>query len=493
MLRPAIALLAALLVTAPAYPVDLPAMGSSAGRTLSLDDEAAIGRQVMRDLRTAGIILDDPAATEYLQSLGQRLASVSGDRTQQYTFFLVDSADLNAFALPGGYIGINAGLLMATADESELAGVVAHEIAHVSQRHIARNFEQARKFGAVTAAAMLAAIIVGVTSGSNEVAQAGIAAGQSMMIQNQINFTRLHEHEADRVGIGTLAAAGFDPFAMARMFETMERRARLSGAFLPDFLRTHPVSAERISEARDRAQSLADGTPRHSRAYRLMRARARALATQPAEAVRWFRATLEGASSVEREGLRYGLALALSETGEADEARVIYEELLAGGEDVVYYHLGLADALFKAGQTDASLERYKEAMRVFPGSIAVTQAYAQALLYAGHGRDALEHLVALLPKSDGNPNLYRLLAMSSGAAGELADAHYFMSEVHVLNGDLMPAIDQLQLALSIPEINQLQRRRAEARLEQLSAYLPRGQRARLDRPIPQQPLGRGIP
>ncbi|MEX1273732.1 MAG: M48 family metalloprotease [Gammaproteobacteria bacterium] len=482
--------LAAALAATPAWSADLPAMGSSASRTLSPDDEAAIGRQVLRDLREAGYVLDDPAATEYLQSLGQRLASVSGDRAQRYTFFLVDSTDINAFALPGGYIGINSGLIMTTANESELAGVVAHEIAHVSQRHIARQFEQAGRFDTMAAAAILAAILVGAASGSHDVAQAGIAVGQSAMIQNRINFTRAHEHEADRVGINTLAAAGFDPMGMATMFETMEQRARLSGTFVPDFLRTHPVSAERIAEARDRAGKAEVATPRNSRAYLLMRARVRALSSEPTEAVRWFRATLGAAPVHEHEALRYGLALALTEAGQADEARPMLEALVAGGEDIVYYHLALAAAEFKARETESALARYELAMRVFPRSVAVTQAYAQSLLYLGRGREALSHLVALLPQAEGSPQLYRLLAMSSGAAGELADAHYFMSEVHVLSGDLMPAIDQLQLALSIPEINQQQRRRAEARLEQLSAYLPRGHRARLDRPIPQQPTRR---
>ena len=491
----ALALLVASLVVATAAPAaDLPRMGSSAASTLSADQETAIGRQVVRDLREAGLILDDPAASEYLQSLGRKLASVSGDRTQRFNFFVIASDEINAFALPGGYIGINAGLIAATSNESELASVVAHEIAHVTQRHIARGMEQASRFGATAAAAMLAAIIAGMATGSTDLAQAGIAVGQSAMIQNQINFTRAHEHEADRVGIETLAAAGFDPHAMATMFESMERLARLSGAgWYPDFLRTHPVSSARTSEARARAADVEVGQVRDSRAYPLMKARVRALVTESSTAVEWFRATLETAPEPDHEALRYGLALALTEAGRAKEARPILEELLAQSPDVSYYHVALADAEFRSDDTDAAIERYQRAMQVFPGSVAVTLAYSQALLYLGRGREALSHLVALLPRPEPDPRLFRMLAMSSGAAGELADAHYFMSEVHVLNGDLYPAIDQLQLALSIPGINEQQRQRAEARLEQLSEYLPRGRRARLDEPIPQQPPMRRRP
>lgn len=480
---------AAMLVLAPASSAvaspNLPAMGDSAAVAFSSDTEAAIGRQIVRNLRAGGYILDDPETAEYLQSLGQRIGSHSGIAGQRFHFFLVDSPEINAFALPGGYVGINAGLFMITQNESELASVIAHEIAHVTQRHIARQIEQASRMNLATSAAMLAAILIGVSSGQGEVIEAGVAIGSAAQMQNRINYTRAHEHEADRVGIGILAAAGFDPVAMATMFEQLERRARLTGTALPDFLRTHPVNAARVAEARDRARALNAVTHEDPRAYRLMRARARALAMRSHEGEAYFRETLRGATDADREALEYGLALALTETGKQDEAKQILTALHDAAADVVYYHVALADAEFRSGQTDAALERYERAMRLFPRNPAVTQGYAQALLYAGRGRDALSHLIAILPVVEPTPQYYRLLAMSSGAAGELADAHYFMSEVHVLSGQLLPAIDQLQLALSMPGINAQQRKRAEARLEQLAEFLPRGRRARLDQPIPQ--------
>lgn len=462
----------------------LPAMGDSAYVAFSSDTETAIGRQIVRSLRAAGHILDDPETTEYLQSLGQRIGSHSSVPGQAFTFFLMDSPDVNAFALPGGYVGINAGLLMMTQNESELASVVAHEIAHVTQRHIARQIEQASRMNLTTGAAMLAAILVGVSTGQSELIEAGVAVGSAAQMQNRINYTRTHEHEADRVGIGMLAAAGYDPLAMATMFEQLERRARLSGTTLPDFLRTHPVNAARITEARDRAKAYDPVERDDPRAYRLMRARARALAMRPHEGEAYFRETLRSAPPDDREALRYGLALTLIDTGKHDEAKGILSELHAAADDVMYYHTALAEADFRSGATDDALARYERAMRLFPRSPAVTQGYAQALLYAGRGREALSHLIAILPVVEPTPQYYRLLAMSSGAAGELADAHYFMSEVHVLGGQLLPAIDQLQLALSMPGINEQQRKRAEARLEQLGEFLPRGRRARLNEPIP---------
>lgn len=462
---------------------NLPAMGDSAAQSLSREQEVALGRQIMRDLRANDLVLDDPEATEFLQSLGQRLASRGDIDERKFTFFLVNSADVNAFALPGGYIGINAGLLMATNGESELAGVLAHEIAHVTQRHIARSIEKAGRLDLATTAAMVGAILVGASSGNSDVTEAAIALGSAAQIQGRINFTRANEHEADRVGIGMLAAAGFDPHAMATMFEELERRSRLAGSRVPEFLSTHPVSAARIAEARDRAASTPVVTTRDSRTYGLMRARVRALVMNPNDAVEYFTRTIEAGPA--SDALHYGRALALARAGRADEAIPTLERLLERNEDMMYFHLALAGARFKSGDVGPAIAGYEHAMRLFPRNVAVTQAYAYALLHTGRGRDALPHLTALLPQPNPDPQLYRLLAMCSGSAGQLADAHYFMSEVHAMNGQLVPAIDQLQLALSIPDINAQQRARAIARLEQFAEYLPRHQRARLDEPIPQ--------
>jgi beta-barrel assembly-enhancing protease len=466
---------------------ELPELGNSATRILSPEQESGIGRQVIRQLRTEGWISSDAQVNEYLQSLGQRLASHGGSSGQVFNFYLVESADVNAFAVPGGYIGLNAGLFMNTRNESELAGVIAHEIAHVTQRHIARAFEQANRTGVATTLGMLAAVLIGASTGQSAVAQAGIAAGMSLQIQDQINHTRTHEYEADRIGIGTLAAAGFDPEGMVTMFEQMDRRARLSGTRVPPFLSTHPVSGARISEARARSLEHGPVVAQNSRAYGLMRARARALVSQPTTALEYFTETMRGAAESDQNALRYGRALALTRLGRHDEARPILQTLLDAQDDVLYFHLALADLEYAAGNLDAALQRYQRAMRMFPGNTAVTIAYAEAMLHADRPEDAIPALVSLLPQREPDPQIFRLLAVASGAAGKLADAHYFMSETHVLNGQVRPAVDQLQLALAIPGINSLQRSRAEARLEQLVGYLPRGGRMRLDQPLPPPP------
>jgi predicted Zn-dependent protease len=183
----------------------------------------------MRQLRDEGQIIDDPEATEYLQAVGSRIvAQATGDSAQRFNFFFVRDSTINAFALPGGFIGVNYGLVLATRNEAQLAGVLAHEIAHVTQRHIARRVRSQGRQSIATVAAILAAILVGAATGSTDAALGGISMAQGAAMQQQINFTRANENEADRVGMGFLAAAGFDPYGMPDFFETMGRRNGLA-------------------------------------------------------------------------------------------------------------------------------------------------------------------------------------------------------------------------------------------------------------------------
>ena len=197
---------------------ELPDIGTPASTTLSLADEYKIGLMIVRQLRAAGQIVEDPEINEYLQSLGMRLASQAHEGAHRFTFFAVRDSTINAFALPGGFIGVNAGLVTATRSEAEPAGVLAHEIAHVTQRHIARSLQAAGRANMASLAGVLAAILIGATTGlPGDAVMGGVTAAQGLAAQSQINYTRANEAEADRVGIGILAAANFDPVA-ARAF-----------------------------------------------------------------------------------------------------------------------------------------------------------------------------------------------------------------------------------------------------------------------------------
>src|SRR3982751_2700268 len=267
---------------------DLPDIGSPASSSLSLEDEHHIGLQVVRQLRDEGQIIEDPEATEYLQALGSRIvAQATGDSAQTFSFFFVQDNTINAFALPGGFIGVNYGLVLATRNESQLAGVLAHEIAHVTQRHIARRVRAQGRQSIATMAGILAAILIGAATGSSDATMAGVTMAQGAAMQQQINFTRANETEADRVGMGFLAAAGFDPYGMPDFFETIGRRSGLEGSSqnrnaLPEILQSHPVTSNRIAESRGRAAQYKDVHPTaESVSYALTRERLRVLVTPP--------------------------------------------------------------------------------------------------------------------------------------------------------------------------------------------------------------------
>jgi len=235
--------------------INLPDMGSPADALLSKTVESQIGRAIMRDIRRSGMVVEDPQIAEYINEIGHRIAAHSNDGDHEFTFFVVDDHRINAFALPGGYIGVHTGLIEATRNEDELAGVVAHEVAHVTQRHIARAVHASSRQSLMSTALMLGALILGAAGGDTDVMQAGMAVSQGTAAQQQINFTRSNEYEADRIGIQALTDAGFDAYGMASFFEVMSRQDTSSpDSRIPEFLRTHPVTTERISEARARAK-----------------------------------------------------------------------------------------------------------------------------------------------------------------------------------------------------------------------------------------------
>ena len=236
--------------------IQLPDLGSPADTVLSQNDEAQIGSAIMRDIRNSGQVVEDPLVTEYINQIGNKIAAQTNNGDYDFTFFVIKDSRINAFALPGGYIGIHTGLLEATRSEDELAGVLAHEVAHVTQRHIARAIHASSRQSILSTAIMLGAVLAGAASGSSDVMQAGMAVAQGTAMQQQINFTRSNEHEADRIGISALAGAGFNPYGMASFFNVLSRQTtRAPNERTPEFLMTHPVTSSRIAEARDRARS----------------------------------------------------------------------------------------------------------------------------------------------------------------------------------------------------------------------------------------------
>jgi predicted Zn-dependent protease len=474
----AAALAAAWLAPAPAAPHDdLPDFGSPADLALSKNREQQLGRGVMLQLRNAGVVAEDPQLTEYINSLGSQLASHANNGDHRFNFFVVNDDRINAFALPGGFIGVNSGLILASEDESELAGVLAHEVSHVTQRHIARAMYDNQRTSIVSMAAMLAALLLGAASDmSGDAVQGVVTASQAMAAQRQINFTRSNEHEADRVGMDVLAAAGFDPTGMSSFFEKLSKRYSASAQYVPELLQTHPVSSERVAEARARARQLPATAPHtDSVGYALAKARLQVLnAPTPEAALGIFRGKVDSTAPADR----YGLALASMRMSLHDNAERLFRELSIEFPTVIAYRIGQAEALMASGSSDAAMAVYAEAIRLFPRNRPLTISYAEALIAAGQPDAAHELLLDLLNNVEPTPEQLRLIARAANAEGDVGNAYFYMSYYYASIGDLPLAIAQVRLALESPNVHTVDRARFEARLEQLIEYLPDEQRER---------------
>ncbi len=448
--------------------LDLPDIGDSAASTLSAEQDRRMGEAFMRELRQQLTIMDDAEVTGYLRALGYRIASNSDDAARDYHFFVVQDPNINAFAGPGGYIGVNSGLILASESESELASVIAHEIAHVTQRHLARAFEAADKLSLPAAAALIAGILL--STQNSQLGQAALAATQAGIVQTQINFTRSNEEEADRIGIQTLARAGFDPRATPVFFERLQQATRYVGSNLPDYLRTHPVTVARIADTRNRAEQYPYRQVSDSLSYHLVRAKLRVLGEKnPKEALKRSAQGLK--QNPDRAAERYGYAWALLRNGDYESARKEARALLDKSPDQSAYALLLAEIELAGRRTAQAVSIYHDALKLYPGNHALTLGYGRALLQAGQAREAAALLERHGRAQYNDAETYKLLAEARGAAGLPGEAHQALAEYYYLNGATASAIEQLKIASRFKENDFYQGSRIEARLKDLEAQL----------------------
>jgi len=466
----------------PAAEINLPDIGSPADAALSKSEEARIGRAIMQQIRASGELVEDPQITEYINEVGHRLAAQANvDGNHEFSFFVIDNAAINAFALPGGFIGVHTGLLEATRNEDELAGVLAHEVAHVTQRHIARRIHSGQRQSILSTAIMLGAILAGAVGGaSGDALQGAVAISQGTAAQQQINFTRTNEYEADRVGISSLAAAGFDPQGMGSFFEVLSRGTITPTELrVPEFLRTHPVSSARIAEARGRARSYAPVHTTDSITYGIARTRI-IVADQktPEAAVSYFeREPYEFQSDVER----YGRAIAYLRADRPVEANKIFEELANKDPEVIAYHIGLGDSLLAMDLLPESMKAFEIALELFPRNSSLVIHYANALLRVDNPKLAHEILLDLFNNVTPTPEQIRLISRAATAAGEDAEARYYMAEYRFMIGDLIGGIQFLRQALRLPELDEIQRIRFEARIDFVRDFMSEEQLQQLQR------------
>ena len=463
--------------------IQIPDMGSPADAILNKTTEAQIGRAIMRDIRRSGALVEDPQITEYINDVGHRIAAQTNDGDYSFTFFVVDDPRINAFALPGGYIGVHTGLIDATRNEDELAGVLAHEIAHVTQRHIARAVHANQRQSILTTALMLGAVILGAAGGDADAVQGAIAIAQGTAAQQQINFTRSNEYEADRIGILALAEAGFDPQGMASFFEVMSRQQLgAPDTRMPEFLRTHPVTTARIAEARSRAREYLRSKSADSKNYGIAQARLRVAAFQtPEQAVEYFeRRDYANQTDIER----YGRAVAYQRADRHLEASRIFDDLAEGDQTVIAYYIGL-------GQTQLALEQYAsgqaifdQAIELFPRNVPLVIHYGEMLLQLGKAEQAHTMLLDLMNNVPPTPEQVRLIARAASEAGDEAEALYYLSEYRLMTGDLVGGVNFLRQALTLPELQEIQRIRFEARIDFIREFMTEEQLIQLQRSRP---------
>ncbi len=456
--------------------LDLPDLGDAGLASMNPAQEYRTGATVVRNLRRAGLIIDDPLLTDYLNQLGYKLISHHDHNQQsQFQFFLVNDGSINAFALPGGFIGIHYGLFRETESESELASVIAHEIAHVTQRHYARAFNANSASELPVLAALIAAIVLG--SQGSDLGQAALASVAASQAQSQINFTRQNEYEADRIGIGILSRAGYEPEKMADFFDKLERESRLHGINVPEFLRTHPVNENRIADARNRARLVQKSTPPDSLSYHLMRQRIVALASKDKKfSEQQYRDDLSRLKGNALIAARYGYALNLMRQEKYAAAEQEIADLLKQHPQRIALLLARAEIAYRSGQIENALSTYKHALTLYPDNASIIYDYAEVLLRTKQFVKAEQLLGEFLKKPPRNPMFYKFLAQTKAALNQPAQSHEALAEYYYQIGQFHQAIDQLNLALKSSSADFYTTSRLEARLTHIKEEIPREQK-----------------
>ena len=433
----------------------LPDLGDAESDDLSPATERKLGDEIMRQAHEAGDVMEDAESSEYLNQFGQNLvAQVSpGDTAQPFRFFFVNDPSINAFALPGGWIGVNSGLIVATQSESELASVMAHEMGHVLQRHIARALARERQTSLLALAGMLLGLIVATRSRTVDAGAATIAAGQGLALQDQLDFGRDAEREADRVGFRILQSARYDVDAMPAFFARLQQVARLYDNGTPAFLQTHPLTTERIADIQDRARS----APYRQRAdgpdFQFVRARMRVLQDTTGQGLRDARAVFEdqlkGRVPGREAAARYGLAVALLKQGDARAAQREIDAVrrLVGVPDALVDNLAI-DVKQASGDSAAAVVLADEARRRFPLSRTIAHNYADTLQQAGRHDDAIAYLDDQAKLYRDEPVLSELLAKSHAARGDAMLSHRLLGEAYLQRGSFRAALQQMQIARS---------------------------------------------
>ncbi|AFP31242.1 M48 family metalloprotease [Marinobacter sp. BSs20148] len=434
----------------------LPTIGGTGGGLIAGQQEADIGRQVLVSLRRFAPQITDPLVYDYLSAILYRLVPAAPLQNRDLTLALIDDPAINAFAVPGGIVGVNGGLFLFARTEQQFASVLAHELAHLSQRHFARRLEQQQTSTPLTIAGLIAGIVLTAVTQS-DIGIAAIVGTQALAIQNMLEYSRANEQEADRVGLDILANAGLDPRGMPEMFEIMTRQNRLQGNRVPEYLSTHPLTQSRVADTQNRAEQYPLKHIDDSPEYHLIRARLQVhYAVSAAAAIDSFRAALNESknagssnslgSNASNTAIRYGLAVAYIKDGQYPEAETLLNQLLLANPGRITFQVTLARSLIAARRLTEARALLVRALARNPGNYPITHTLAQLELASDNGAAAAELLSQLARNKPQQEHLWFQLAEAEGMARNIVGVHRARAEYDALMGDLESAQRQLRQA-----------------------------------------------
>ncbi len=443
----------------------LPELGDVSATVLSSLDEQRIGDQIMRDVMSSDDVVQDVEITDYVQNLGYRLAASGPDKQQQFKFFVVQDNSINAFAMPGGVVGVHTGLIVAANSESEVAGVLGHEIGHVVQHHMARMLAQQKRDSIITMASMAVAILA--ARSNAQLGGGALTAASAGAIQKQLDYTREHEREADRVGLQIMDSAGFDPRAMPAFFETLQKGTRFVDGSAPSFLRTHPLTTERIADVRSRVEQMPYRQVPDNPEFQYVRAKLLAALGTPRQAIALFQGNLQDKKYSNEVAQHYGLAEAFMRNNDTDGAAKQLGWLRANApRNAMFETLG-ANIEVARKKPEQAAKQYAAALAMFPSYRALIYGYAEYFLALGQADKALKLIEEKQPRYPDDPYFYELKSRAYTMQGKNMLRHQAQGEAYFRRYDIPKALEQMELASKAGDGDFYQQSIVEARRNQL--------------------------
>ena len=454
-----------------AYAQELPDLGDPFRDDFSLFQEQVVGDSIMGKIRSTPTYVSDPEVAEYINHLGYRLVANSDSPDQDFQFFVLINSSINAFAFPGGYVGVHSGLILESDNESMLAGVLSHEVAHVTQRHIARVIAAQNKARIGSLAAMAAAILASRSGG--DVTQAAVMTSAALPMQTQLNFTRAHEREADRIGLRVLEKAQFDPHQVPLFFRYLQRQSRLYESGIPEFLRTHPITSDRVADVEARLSKIAQKQIADSLEFLFVKARLRVYQDGPLRAFGVFEEQRQSENSAESLAGMYGSVFSLIAKKnlnliDLERARETIDYLLnvEPGHPMLLSLQADLERLF--GDRNMADNVYRAALARYPNRKSLVYGYAELLVSSGRYVELESMMSGLVLSSESkNPKLYEFRGKAYDGLKSKMAMHRDYAEVLALTGNLVGAINELLLAQKATDGDFFLRTSVDSRLNEL--------------------------